>query len=307
MDEEKDKLKTAPNSLVFVSLASMYLDNGMIDEAIDLCKSGLSIEPNNEEAHLILARAEYERGNREDSKKILIDILSMNPENKSAKELLDSIDSASEEEDSTEKREEIKEEGKIEKEEGEEKVEIDRIEERDTSDERSIMLAEEEIIGVQEKKREVGKNDILQQPSTEKEIFEKQNESEEKPEMMPEVDEDRVKNLLDKIGKIEKIEGVINCFFRFRTGRIVQPPELVGNINELLPLLDALLESVESAGGSLKVGKVNLISLEIEKGIFYIFEHEEYDCFLFSRTTDNFGLIKAILPKILSESPEQKE
>jgi tetratricopeptide (TPR) repeat protein len=305
MDEEKDRLKAAPNSLVFVSLASMYLDNGMIDEAIDLCKSGLSIEPNSEEAHFILAKAVYEKGNKEGSKKILLGILSMNPENKSAKELLDSIVST---EELSKKREEIKEEEKIEEEREKvgEKTEIEKKEERGTSDKRAIMLGQEEIVSEQGEKQGMEESDISQQASTEKEIFEKQTEIEEKPEMVQEVDEEEVKGLLDKIEKIEKIEGVINCFFRLSNGKIVQPPELVGNIDDLLPLLDALLEAVESAAGSLKMGKVNFISLEIKKGIFYISKHKEYDCFLFSRTADNFGLVKAFLPKILYGSSEQK-
>lgn len=308
MDEEKDKLKAAPNSLVFVSLASLYLDNGMIDEAIDLCKSGLSIEPDNEEAHLILARAEYEKGNREVSQKILLDILNMNPENKSAKELLDKVTSVSGGEELVEKREEYEEEEEREEvgEEEEEKIEVEKTGEIDKSTERAIMLAEEEIIGEQGKKLEMEKVDIIEPLSAKKDILEKQDRIEEKPEVKVEVDETKVKDLLDKIRKIGRIEGIINCFFRLRNGKIIQPPELVGNINDLLPLLDALLESVESAGATLKMGQVNLITLEIEKGIFYIFKQEAFDCYLFSRTTDNFGLVKAILPKILYGVSEQE-
>lgn len=240
MDEKKEKLEAVPNSLIFVSLASMYLDNGMVDEAIDLCKAGLNIEPENEEAHLILSKAEIEKGEKENAKKRLIELLERNPENTTAKEVLKKLETEISEQTSA----------------PEMKVEDEKI------------------------------------------VSEAKEEKEEKSETKVEFET----LLMEKINKINQVEGIINCFFRLKDGRIIKTSQLVGNIDDVLPLLDSLLSSVKSTARELKMGKLKVILIEIDRGVFYIFEKEEYDCFLLSHNTGNFGLLKAILPRILAET-----
>ncbi len=267
--EKENGLGAAPSSLIFVSLASMYLDNGMVDEAIDLCKSGLRIEPENEEAHLILAQAEIEKGKTDDGKKRLVELLQRNPENTAAKGLLDQI----EEQVKAGEGEGEREEGREKREEGEE-----------------VEGEGEEVEGKREEtegKREETEGEITDE---EKEIKKDEITDEEK----------QLENqLIGKIDDISKIEGIVNCFFRLKSGRIIKSSNLVGNIDELIPMLDSLLQAVESSSSELEMGKVTLILIEIEKGIFYIFSNELYDCFLICKDTKNFGLVKAILPKIL--------
>lgn len=273
-EKKKEKLEKAPNSLIFVSLASMYLDNGMVNEAIDLCKSGLEIEPQNEEAHLVFAKAEIEKGNKEDARKRLKGILERNPENTAAKELLEQIETIVYKEQKEEEKE--KEEKKEEGEKGGEK-------------EREEKLTPEVVSSIVV---EVEKEEVISKEKEEEKLSE-QDESE--------------KLLVEKIYKINQIEGVINCFFRLKNGRFIKTPQLVVNINDLLPLLDALLDSIKSAAKQLDMGKLKLIFIEIEKGVFYIFEEEDYDCFLLSHNSDNFGLVKAILPKLLANTSHGDE
>ena len=265
---KKEKLEKAPNSSIFISLASMYLDNEMVNEAIDLCKSGLEIDPQNEEAHLILAKAEIEKGNKEDAKKRLKEILERNPESTTAKELLEQIETI------------VYKEQKEEEKEKEEKEEEREREEKPTPEVISTTVIEVEKEEVISKEKEEGK-------------FAEQDESE--------------KLLVEKINKIIQIEGVNNCFFRLKNGRFIKTSRLVGNINDLIPLLDALLNSIKSAAKQLDMGKLKLILIEIEKGAFYIFEEEDYDCFLLSHNSDNFGLLKATIPKLLANTSHGDE
>jgi tetratricopeptide (TPR) repeat protein len=303
MNDKKEKLEKAPNSLIFVSLASMYLDNGMIDEAIDLCKAGLEIEPQNEEAHLILARAEIEKGDRESARKRLIDILERNPENSSAKELLDQI----------------------------RQVVVEKEESRDV-DSKVQIIAEEKVIQAEKREKdaekelgssmetekmgvEVGKEEKVEGKDSEEvidevplEIKEPERGVEEEESLEEEQDTGEFDEFyVEKIKKITSIEGVINCFFRLVNGRIIKNPQLVGNIKELFPLLDSLLSTVKNTGERLKMGEVEIIMIEIEKGVFYIFETEKGDCFIISKHAENFGLLKVLVPKILSENSSEGE
>ena len=244
----EEKLEKAPNSLIFISLAKMYFDSGMLDETVELCEAGLEIESENEEAHFIIAQVEIEKGKKEEAIKRLVGILEKNPVNSVARKLLEQLENQID----TEKK-------------GKElivKVETP-----------PVMLIEKEVIGPEEKTVEMReeRNQIA-------ELF------------------------IDKIKRIVQIKGVINCFFRLKNGRIIKTPELIANIEELSSLLDSLLSSVNSAGEELKMGKPEIILIEIEKGVFYIFGQEDYNCFLLSHNTDNFGLVKAILPRILGET-----
>jgi len=279
-EKNEEKLGKAPSSLIFISLASMYLDNGMVDEAIDLCKAGLEIEPHNEEAHLILAKAEIEKGNMEKAKERLIKLLEENPENSSAKILLEEIKQKLPEEKFKKEEEETREK------------------EITVSETHSIMeieKGEEEEFRIEKEKIKKFPEEVKKPPDME---IKKQPQKIEKSTIDKETEELKA-SFLKKIKKITQIKGVINCFFRLEDGSIVRTPQLIGNIEDLLPLLDSLLNSIKSAGSRLKVGKLDIIMLEIENGVFYIFEKENYDCFLFSHKADNFGLLKALLPKIL--------
>jgi len=244
----EEKLEKAPNSLIFVSLAKMYFDNGMLDETVELCEAGLEIESENEEAHFIIAQVEIEKGEKEEAIKSLVGILEKNPGNSGARELLEQLENQFD----TEK----KEKGLIVKEET-----------------HPVMLIEKEVV-----------------------------EPEEKTVEMKEERDQIAELLIDQIERIVQIKGVINCFFRLKNGRIIKTPELIANIEELSSLLDSLLSSVDSAGEELKMGKPEIILIEIEKGVFYIFRQEDYNCFLLSNNTDNFGLVKAILPRILGKT-----
>jgi len=269
MIKKEDNLKTAPNSLIFVSLASMYLDNGMVDEAIDLCKSGLKIEPENEEAYLILAQAEIEKGNIDDAQKRLVELLERNPENAAAKGLLDQIE-------------------KHKKEEEEEKVEEGGEKREEENAEEAGEKREEEKVEEGGEKRE------------EERAEEREGKREEPVEEEITEEDKRLEELLtSNIDDIIRIEGIINCFFRLKSGRIIKSANFVGQIDEVLPMLDSLLDAAKSSSQELNMGKVTLVLIEIEKGIFYIFASSDYDCFLISKNAENFGLVKAILPRIL--------
>ncbi len=244
----EEKLEKAPNSLIFISLAKMYFDSGMLDETVELCEAGLEIESENEEANFIIAQVEIKKGKKEEAIKRLVGILEKNPGNSVAKKLLEQLENQID----TEKK-------------GKElivKVQTP-----------PVMLIEKEVA-----------------------------EPEEKTVEMKEERDQIAELFIDKIKRIVQIKGVINSFFRLKNGRIIKTSELIANIEELSSLLDSLLSSVDSAGEELKMGKPEIILIEIERGVFYIFGQEDYNCLLLSHNTDNFGLVKAILPRILGET-----
>ena len=281
MIKKEDNLKTAPNSLIFVSLASMYLDNGMVDEAIDLCKSGLKIEPENEEAYLILAQAEIEKGNIDDAQKRLVELLERNPENAAAKGLLGQIE-------------------KHKKEEEEEKVEEGGEKREEENAEEAGEKREEKKVEEGGEKREEEKVEEGGEKREEERAEEREGKREEPVEEEITEEDKRLEELLtSNIDDIIRIEGIINCFFRLKSGRIIKSANFVGKIDEVLPMLDSLLDAAKSSSQELNMGKVTLVLIEIEKGIFYIFASSDYDCFLISKNAENFGLVKAILPRIL--------
>jgi|GEM_PF-6024227 len=305
MIKKEDNLKTAPNSLIFVSLASMYLDNGMVDEAIDLCKSGLKIEPENEEAYLILAQAEIEKGNIDDAQKRLVELLERNPENAAAKGLLGQIEKhkKEEEEEKVEEGGEKREEENAE-EAGEKREEENAEEAGEKREEKKVEEGgekrEEEKVEEGGEKREEEKVEEGGEKREEERAEEREGKREEPVEEEITEEDKRLEELLtSNIDDIIRIEGIINCFFRLKSGRIIKSANFVGKIDEVLPMLDSLLDAAKSSSQELNMGKVTLVLIEIEKGIFYIFASSDYDCFLISKNAENFGLVKAILPRIL--------
>jgi tetratricopeptide (TPR) repeat protein len=315
MEDKEKKLEKAPNSLIFVSLASMYLDNGMVDEAIDLCKSGLEIEPDNEEAHLILARAEIEKGNISQASKRLTDILEHNPENATARELLDQI-----EPQAPEKVEEAVAPPVTEKEpEAAHEVVADISGAGEEPIEEMVMEGEsliesfgrggpsvDDVIeeAIQAASQVSGLIPVEEEEATEEVLEEREKEEiiekEEEPPAVT-ISEEVRRSLNEKMEKILKMEGIISCFFRLRKGGIIKHPELVGNVDDLVPLLDALLGSVKSAAGKLELGSMELLMIEIEKGVFYIYSKPDFDCFLVSQHINNFGFVKVMVPRILDD------
>jgi predicted regulator of Ras-like GTPase activity (Roadblock/LC7/MglB family) len=315
MEEKEKRLEKAPNSLIFVSLASMYLDNGMVDEAIDLCKSGLEIEPGNEEAHLILARAEIEKGKIEQARQRLMDIIKGNPENETAKELLKQIKAPPL---PAEKREEAAlppsgekgEEPEPERADAGTGAGVEPIEEIVLEGEKiqepfdiesSVDEAIEEAIhtasqisGLIPSEEEVSPLDVLEEEP--EEVVER----EEEPPAQP-IDEELLATVNEKMVNLLKMQGIISCFFRLKDGRIIKNPQLVGNVDDLVPLLDSLLGAVKDAAGKLELGYLELLMIEIDKGVFYIYSKKDYDCFLVSQSSSNFGIVKVMAPKILGD------
>jgi tetratricopeptide (TPR) repeat protein len=318
MEDKEKELGKAPNSLIFVSLASMYLDNGMVDEAIDLCKSGLEIEPENEEAHLILARAEIEKGNLTEAGERLQEILRKNPDNGTARELLDQIEPQS---PPAETEKEVVKPIPVE-EQKEPAVEapadisdiIDKPVEELVMDgeefvdsyaqdpsvddviEEAIQAASQVtgLIPIEEEDDSVGIMERVEEVVAE-------GEREEPAEPSPPVSEELQKVLNEKMETILQMEGVISCFFRLREGTIVKPSQLVGNVDDLIPLLDALLGAVKAAAEKLETGSLELLMIEIEKGVFYIYSQKDFDCFLVSQDINNFGFVKVMIPRILDD------
>lgn len=336
MENKDDKLEKAPNSLIFISLASMYLDNGMVDEAIDLCKSGLEIEPENEQAHLILAKALVEKGDREGAQKRLTELLQRNPANASAKELLQQIIKRVEQLEKEEKKEKEFEGAdekeavkKIEKQlPGEIDGSITAIEEHVLDNEKVIealkkvdelpqeLLTEVHREGMAEEDTDFEFKHAEDMAAEDDEIIQgliggvettKPMISDKKFELSEEQLEKISKPFHEKTGGILQIKGVISCFFRLYDGIIIKNPELIGEVDDLIPLLDTLMRAVKSASDQLEMGGLELAMIEIEKGVFYIFAKKDYDCFVVARDANSFGLLRIMLPRILEDLTVDKE
>jgi predicted regulator of Ras-like GTPase activity (Roadblock/LC7/MglB family) len=81
-----------PSSLLFGSLADFYRENGLYQEAINICLSGLESHPDNIEGRLVLARCYQGINDSEKARAELIKILSARPENSLAKKALAELD-----------------------------------------------------------------------------------------------------------------------------------------------------------------------------------------------------------------------
>ncbi len=64
-----EELANNPDSLAFAPLADAYREQGMLDEAIEMCKRGLEYHPDYGEAHLVLGRVYLEKDMWEEAKK----------------------------------------------------------------------------------------------------------------------------------------------------------------------------------------------------------------------------------------------
>ncbi len=87
-----DQVVDDPSSLLFGSLADFYRENGLYQEAINICLTGLESHPNNIEARLVLAQCYKGTGHTERARAELTKILSVQPQNSLAKKVLAELD-----------------------------------------------------------------------------------------------------------------------------------------------------------------------------------------------------------------------
>lgn len=93
-----DQVVDDPSSLLFGSLADFYRENGLYQEAINICLSGLESHPDNIEGRLVLAQCYKGINDTEKARDELTKILSARPENSLAKKLLAELDKPSDSE-----------------------------------------------------------------------------------------------------------------------------------------------------------------------------------------------------------------
>ncbi|MDQ7798754.1 MAG: tetratricopeptide repeat protein [Candidatus Edwardsbacteria bacterium] len=81
-----------PSAPLFGSLADFYRENGLYQEAINICLSGLESHPDNIEGRLVLAQCYKGINDIEKARAELTKILSVRPENSLAKKVLAELD-----------------------------------------------------------------------------------------------------------------------------------------------------------------------------------------------------------------------
>jgi predicted regulator of Ras-like GTPase activity (Roadblock/LC7/MglB family) len=87
-----DQVVDDPSSLLFGSLADFYRENGLYQEAINICLTGLESHPDNIEGRLVLAQCYKGINDIEQARAELTKILSVRPENSLAKKVLAELD-----------------------------------------------------------------------------------------------------------------------------------------------------------------------------------------------------------------------
>ncbi|MBU1356490.1 MAG: tetratricopeptide repeat protein [Candidatus Edwardsbacteria bacterium] len=93
-----DQVVDDPSSLLFGSLADFYRENGLYQEAINICLTGLESHPDNIEGRLVLAQCYKGINDTEKARTELTKILSVRPENSLAKKVLAELDKPGESE-----------------------------------------------------------------------------------------------------------------------------------------------------------------------------------------------------------------
>lgn len=81
-------LVSDPRSPLFAPLANLYLEDGMVDEAIQLCLSGLENYPDSLDGHLVLGKAYLKKGDMDLARDELKMVLSLDGANEEAKRSL---------------------------------------------------------------------------------------------------------------------------------------------------------------------------------------------------------------------------
>lgn len=90
--EKPDQMVNDPASQLFASLADFYRENGLLPEAIEICRSGLENNPDNLEGRLVLAKCFLAARDFGKAREQVTRVLSAQPENTAAKKLLGDID-----------------------------------------------------------------------------------------------------------------------------------------------------------------------------------------------------------------------
>ena len=104
-------LRPDVNSLdVLISLADLYIENGLIDEAKDLLKTAIKENKEEIEPYTRLSKIYISQGEEREAAELLKNAMRINPGNKEIKQLLKSLKLVEEKEDTKEK---IKEEKKV--------------------------------------------------------------------------------------------------------------------------------------------------------------------------------------------------
>lgn len=97
-DKEKELAKppevlvSDPRSPLFAPLANLYLEDGMVDEAIQLCLSGLENYPQSLDGHLVLGKAYLKKGDFDLARDELKMVLSLDQGHEEAKRSLTEIE-----------------------------------------------------------------------------------------------------------------------------------------------------------------------------------------------------------------------
>lgn len=102
----QEGLQSDANSLdVLMSLADLYMKNGLVDEAKGLLKTAIEQNKNAVEPYSRLCKIYLKEGNRDKALKILRDALKIEPENETLNKLLKSIEEEKEKEYKREEKE----------------------------------------------------------------------------------------------------------------------------------------------------------------------------------------------------------
>lgn len=89
--EELYRLLRDPQEGEFLTLYDLYQRLGVGDEAIAILRQGVQRKPTNIEAQLALARIELIAGHTEQAQEILQNVIRCDPENSTARELLNKL------------------------------------------------------------------------------------------------------------------------------------------------------------------------------------------------------------------------
>lgn len=107
MNEEG--LRPDVNSLdVLISLADLYVENGLIDEAKELLKTAIKENKEKIKPYSLLSKIYISQGEEEEAFEVLKSAMEVSPENKEIKQLLQSLKLGEEKEYKTEKKKKTK-------------------------------------------------------------------------------------------------------------------------------------------------------------------------------------------------------
>lgn len=87
-----DQLWSDPSAQLFAQLADFYRENGLLNEAVEICLNGLEANPDNIEGRLVLARCYLDSHEPEKAREQITRVLARQPENSTAKKILLDID-----------------------------------------------------------------------------------------------------------------------------------------------------------------------------------------------------------------------